>query len=143
MKGTITERITQLMTFLNENPNSFSGKVGVTRSTIQTAIERNKGVNSELIQKIANVFPAVSLEWLILGEGEMIKGENVNNVKGNGNTSVAGNGNNITTAISEIHEIQKGYQDIINNSQIQLSESQSQISRLIGVIEEITKGKHE
>lgn len=74
MKTTITERLERIMSELGENSNSFSGKIGVTRSTIATAIARNKGVSSELLSKIADGFPSINLDWLITGEGGMFKG---------------------------------------------------------------------
>ena len=71
------------------------------------------------------------------GEGEMLKDVSMNNVNGNGNTSVAGNGNITNANITEMLELQKGYQEMIKTSQVQLSESQSQINRLITIIEQL------
>lgn len=81
MQTSVAERIKILMSELGENQNSFSKKIGVTPSTIATAFERNKGVNTDLIQKIINVFTNISLEWLLTGRGEPIKknAENNNN----------------------------------------------------------------
>lgn len=67
----VSDRIKLLISELGENPNSFSKKIGVTASTIATAIERGKGVNTDLIQKIIYVFTNVSLSWLLTGEGNI------------------------------------------------------------------------
>lgn len=73
MQSTITERIKELIKGLDENTNSFASKIGVSQSTIATALKRNKGVNSELIEKIFIAFPIVNYDWLISGKGEMFK----------------------------------------------------------------------
>lgn len=73
MQDTVAQRIKLLINSLGENQNSFSKKIGVTPSTIATAIERDKGVNTDLIHKIINVFTNVSTEWLITGNGEMLR----------------------------------------------------------------------
>lgn len=71
----VAERISQIMSELGENQNSFSNKVGVSPSTIATAIARNKGVNTDLIQKILFVYTNISSEWLLTGRGSMFKNE--------------------------------------------------------------------
>lgn len=76
MENSVAERIKIIMNELGENQNSFSKKIGVTPSTIATAFERNKGVNTDLIQKISNVFTNISVEWLLLNKGSMIKEDN-------------------------------------------------------------------
>ncbi len=81
MGNTVAARIFELISILNENTNSFSGKIGVTRSTIQTAMKRNKGVNTDLILKIHEAFPNVSTEWLLTGNGEALKDEISSSVK--------------------------------------------------------------
>lgn len=75
MQSTITERITELIKSLGENTNSFSNKIGVSQSTIATALKRNKGVNSELLEKIFNAFPIINNDWLLTGEGDMLKSD--------------------------------------------------------------------
>lgn len=67
----VSERISILIEKLGENQNSFSKKTGIAVSTIATAIERGKGVNTDLIQKIINAFTNVSSLWLLTGEGEI------------------------------------------------------------------------
>lgn len=79
MQSTITGRITYLIGALKENTNSFSNKIGVSQSTVATAIKRNKGVNSDLIEKITIAYPIVNIDWLITGRGEMLKPTSENN----------------------------------------------------------------
>ena len=54
-------------------------------------------------------------------------------ISGNNNTAVAGNGNQVTTNdIAGLIELQKGYQEMIK-------EKDSQIARLISVIEKLSE----
>lgn len=69
----VANRINVLIEELGENRNSFSNKIGVTPSTIATAISRNKGVSSDLLQKIIDVFTNVNINWLLTGKGEILK----------------------------------------------------------------------
>lgn len=70
---TVTQRLDIIINMLGENANSFSGKIGVTRSTIAGAISRNKGVNTDLLQKITDVFPAINIDWIVTGKGNKFK----------------------------------------------------------------------
>lgn len=87
MQSTITGRITYLIGALKENTNSFSNKIGVSQSTVATAIKRNKGVKSDLIEKITIAYPIVNIDWLITGRGEMLKSTSENNSRNVHNTS--------------------------------------------------------
>ena len=63
----------------------------------------------------------------------MLQANNINRITGNNNTAVAGNGNSVTTNdIAGMIELQKGYQEMIK-------EKDSQIARLISVIEKLSE----
>ena len=49
----------------------FADKMGVTEFVVSNWVKR--GAGTSVIMKIKNVFPEVSVEWLLSGEGEMIK----------------------------------------------------------------------
>jgi transcriptional regulator with XRE-family HTH domain len=122
------------------NQQDFVERIGSDKATISQVKTGKIQIPNNLFAKIADAFPIISREWLETGEGEMLKPSNSNHVEGNGNTAVAGNGNQITTSnITELLELQKGYQEMIKICQGQLSESQSQINRLISIIEQPNK----
>lgn len=52
---------------------SFERKIGVSNATIGKAIERNKGVSSDVLQKILETFLMINPDWLLLGKGEMLR----------------------------------------------------------------------
>jgi transcriptional regulator with XRE-family HTH domain len=133
---TVKDRLIEFLEYKDLSQAKFAGKIGVSKGYVNNMTENP---TQETITSIKNKFPELNTEWLLTGKGEMLR-NNINEVNGNGNTSVAGNGNQITTAnIAEMLELQKGYQKMIKTSQEQLSESQSQISRLIAIIEQYNK----
>lgn len=93
MESTITERITTIIKTSKMNINSFSQAIGVSQSTINGMFKAGTEPSYKTILAILNTFPLLSAEWLLRGEGEMFKGENVSTTNGNGNNVVNGNGN--------------------------------------------------
>lgn len=59
---------------------SFERKIGVSNATIGKAIERNKGVSSDVLQKILETFLMINPDWLLLGKGEMLRSEGRENM---------------------------------------------------------------
>ena len=85
------------------------------------------------MKAITERFPDLNPIWLLTGDGEMLQANNINRITGNNNTAVAGNGNSVTTNdIAGMIELQKGYQEMIK-------EKDSQIARLISVIEKLSE----
>ncbi|MDR2066145.1 MAG: hypothetical protein LBP85_10625 [Prevotellaceae bacterium] len=131
------ERFTEVLNYLIENKKvrnqqEFTEKVGSNKTTVSQIKNGETKIPNNLFGKITEAFPIISFDWLKKGEGEMLKDvNNINSVNGNGNTSVAGNGNQITNAnITELLEM-------LRISQNQLSESQSHINKLLGIIEQL------
>jgi len=96
---TITERLIVLIESLGETVNSFSNKIEINQSTVASAIKRNKGVNSDFIEKLIIAFPIVNLEWLFTGSGDKFKtGDITNTITGDSNTtqSNTGGGHNVS-----------------------------------------------
>lgn len=71
----ITEKVFQLIEGLKLNNNSFSKRIGVAPSVIGNITGGRKGKPSfELLEKIGAAFPEISMEWLVRGEGSMLRG---------------------------------------------------------------------
>lgn len=69
----MTERLLQLIDYLNISVREFERKIGVTEGVISKSLARKTGLKAETLQKIAEIFPQITLEWLLLGEGEMLR----------------------------------------------------------------------
>jgi transcriptional regulator with XRE-family HTH domain len=88
----IQDRIKMLLEALNESQNNFSKKIGVQSAVINHIVTGNSGNEGkrnkpsfDLLNKIIDAYPRVSLEWLIRGEGTMFK-----DYKGSDNIKVTG-----------------------------------------------------
>lgn len=99
------------------------------------------GFGRDKLNNVLKQFPELSREWLLYGEGEMLKSgnfsqnqekvtqnnENGDNIQGQ-NVTIQGN-------VDEFLAIIKQQQEQLTRSQDQLSKSQEQIDRLISIIE--------
>lgn len=125
----VKERLRVYIKSLNISEREFCRRIGVSTSyvnSIRTSIQPDK------MKSIGEQFPELNPMWLLTGEGEMLQKANINQLLGDSNTTVAGNGNKVTTNdIAGMIELQKGYQAM-------LKEKDTQINRLISVIEKLS-----
>jgi len=71
---TINSRLVQLIDSLNLNNNSFAIAMNTHGSVIGNITGGRKGKPSfDLLEKIAKAFPAVNMDWLVRGVGEIFK----------------------------------------------------------------------
>lgn len=114
-------------------------KVGFkTPQTIREILKGNTKTLSEAVcYKIISSYPQIDEHWLRTGDGEMLRsgvvsqsptGDNSPNVNGSGNA------NGGVRDMGGMIELQKGYQEM-------LRKSQSQIDRLLGIIERMQGGE--
>jgi len=74
------ERIIELMKYLNLNKNSFSEEIGMSSNvTIGRIINEQRTPHPSTLQKIVKRFPQINYDWLLTGEGEMLKGNDDEN----------------------------------------------------------------
>lgn len=82
----IIERIQQIIVHEGLNVSSFARKIGVGDQTIRgIVIQKRNKPGYDVIAKIIQTFNWISPEWLITGEGEMLK-KNLNHREENANT---------------------------------------------------------
>jgi transcriptional regulator with XRE-family HTH domain len=127
---TVKERIKEFIKYKGITERAFCLSIGVSFSYVNSI---RKSIQPDKMKIIAEVYPELNPIWLITGDGDMLTDKNINNVSGRGNTAVAGNGNRVTNNdIAGLIELQKGYQSMIK-------EKDSQINRLISVIEKLSE----
>jgi hypothetical protein len=143
---TISERLLQVIDFLNITSNDFAKKLGYNRSQIIYDVLNGKSKPSfDFFNKFYNSEYSGNIdpEWLLTGNGEMFRNnQQIGDISNSSvvGANVNGNGNNIThNDFSKMIELQKGYQEVIKTGQDQLTESQMQMSRLITIIENFQK----
>lgn len=126
----VKERLREYIKTLNVSEREFCRRIGVSSSYVNNI---RQSIQPDKMKAIGEKFPELNPMWLLTGDGEMMQGNNINRVSGNNNTAVAGNGNQVTTNdIAGLIELQKGYQEMIK-------EKDSQIARLISVIEKLSE----
>lgn len=69
----MTDRIRKVLQIKKLSPSVFADKVGVPRSTISHVLSGRNNPSLEFIQKILDHFPDIRTEWLVRGEGSMLK----------------------------------------------------------------------
>lgn len=95
----INERIRIIYKSYNITLKSFSEALDISEGTLKSMFNRGTNPSFEIIKKITNAYPDISLDWLITGKGEMLKrdtegGINLSNV-GSGNIANAGTMSNV------------------------------------------------
>ena len=126
----VKERLREYVKTLNISEREFCRQIGVSSSYINNI---RQSIQPDKMKAIGEKFPELNPMWLLTGDGEMLQGNNINRISGNNNTAVAGNGNRVTTNdIAGLIELQKGYQEM-------LKEKDSQIARLISIIEKLSE----
>jgi hypothetical protein len=70
----IHERITELLTFLHITPYQFAKVLGYERKNkIYNLVQGRTAPSWEMLSDIATHYPHISMEWLIRGEGSLLK----------------------------------------------------------------------
>ena len=67
----IKQRILQFADTLGVSKRDFYAQIGVSRGTL----ESNTGITEDIVAKFIAVFPKISLDWLIIGQGPMLRDE--------------------------------------------------------------------
>lgn len=81
-KVTIKERLVQFLDYLRIGQNKFETKVGISIGYVNKV---KNSIGSEVIEKIANTYPELNINWLVMEKGSMLlpEGENLSENKSN------------------------------------------------------------
>lgn len=71
----LNERISKVIEYSNLTPSEFADEIDVQRSSISHITSGRNKPSLEFIIKIKSRFPELLWDWLVTGEGEMIKSE--------------------------------------------------------------------
>lgn len=74
-KLNFTERINKLISYYDISANEMARRVGGSRTKVYNAINGKVSPGFETIEAILSTFPDVSAEWLVRGDGAMMKSE--------------------------------------------------------------------
>lgn len=116
---TTKERILQLIEYKGIAKEKFFKKIGMTYGNFKGEAKKTP-LNSTAIENIFTEFPDVSLEWLLTGQGEMIKKgvvpANKQQISGDNNQMAGLNiGSNNADLYSEMKKQIENKDNMINN----------------------------
>lgn len=69
----LNERISKVIEYSNLTPSEFADEIDVQRSSISHITSGRNKPSLEFIIKIKSRFPEILWDWLVTGEGEMLK----------------------------------------------------------------------
>lgn len=75
MEGVIVQRIRKVAESKGLSVTALSKIIGVVQQTLNRQISGDGAMPLSTVDKFLSSFPEISAEWLLRGEGEMIKGE--------------------------------------------------------------------
>lgn len=71
----IIERIAQIISYHKVSVRSFELQIGASNGMIGRAISKKTDISAEWLSKIIEIYPSLNCEWLLTGDGEMLKSE--------------------------------------------------------------------
>lgn len=131
---TVKDRLKIFIKYLGIGQAKFEKKCNLSNGYINNS-KGNYGASK--LDYILRMFPELNRDWLLYGEGEMLK-SSVQEVKGDNNTQIAGNSNNVNTsaemqiALNEISEMRKLIQE-----QIRINKEQT--DKFLSIIDKLTE----
>lgn len=70
------ERVKKVIELNKMSVSAFEKATGMSNNSIQTALKRNSNLKDDTLNSILNRFPDISAEWLLTGNGSMLKSKN-------------------------------------------------------------------
>ena len=127
---TVKERLIQFIGYLHIGQGKFEKNCGLPNAYVTNI---RVSVTPKKLQQITDRYPELNADWLLTGEGEMLKGGVVQTANGDHNTQVAGTGNSVTAPDPTLllHE-RAAQRQAATEAQRQAN---NQINRLLTVIE--------
>jgi transcriptional regulator with XRE-family HTH domain len=67
------ERLNEILKHLKINASQFADQIGVQRASVSHVLSGRNKPGFDFIQKIIAAYPSISAEWLITGQGDIVK----------------------------------------------------------------------
>ncbi|UUC45895.1 S24 family peptidase [Flavobacterium cerinum] len=71
------QRVKKIIQYYNLSISSFEKRTNMSNNSIQTAIKRTAKLKDETLNNILTAFPNISPEWLLTGNGKMLRKEKI------------------------------------------------------------------
>ena len=113
MEVTASQRIKDVIKHYSLTQKKFCETIGIPQMTLSSLLSRGSKVNSDILESIKNAFPEISADWLLSGEGEMLKPSTIKGditITGNNNSHIGHN--NVYSNYPAIIEIKENAIDV-------------------------------
>lgn len=128
----VKNRLIEFIEYLKIDIAKFERTVGLSNGAVSKTNDR---IRKATINLIGTTYPELNTDWLISGNGSMLKTQSIGEINSSTvvGANVNGSGNTITNNdVAGLIELQKGYQNMIK-------EKDKQIDRLLTIIENLNK----
>lgn len=75
----INRRIAYLLRFKGLDQKSFAKEIGIAPASLNKVVKEKAPAGAKVITGVLNAFDDISAEWLLRGEGEMLRAKNSGN----------------------------------------------------------------
>lgn len=134
--STVKDRTIEFVKFKGITMKTFEQKCGLSTGYVTSM---RKGFGSDKLSNVLMAFPELNRDWLLYGEGEMIKGSVSQTSHGDNSPNINGNGNHLEPtsslldkALDEISAMRQALTDA-------LAVNQRNTDRLLNIIENMSK----
>lgn len=134
--STVKDRTIEFVKFKGITMKTFEQKCGLSTGYVTSM---RKGFGSDKLSNVLIAFPELNRDWLLYGEGEMIKGSVSQTSHGDNSPNINGNGNHLEPtsslldkALDEISAMRQALTDA-------LAVNQRNTDRLLTIIENMSK----
>lgn len=129
MDKSVKDRTIEFVKYKGITMKTFEIRCGLSSGYVTSM---RKGFGSDKLSNVLTAFPELNRDWLLYGEGEMLKSNISQTSHGNNSPNIAGNGNNINTSPT----LDKAIDEISEQRKL-VAKSQEQIDRLLAIIEKM------
>ncbi len=123
MENAMLERLRGVRASKAKSVNNFAKLIGMSQTTVNGIMLGSRGVSVDIIVAVLTAFPDVSAEWLMRGEGEMLRSE-----------EVAQNALISDETIAHYTSVVKSYETLLANRDEQIRKLELELIQVKGVI---------